>query len=149
MSQAILIARLLLALALLFCLQPPTDRVAAQGTTTQRTCGKSVIYDASTNGATRLVVGTGTTIFVCGFNFASAAGGVNVSLVYGMGTNCGTGTTKITPAYQFGTVSGISGIADNSPVFRGLEAPTGNDLCINTSAGAAVQAIVYYDNSPL
>jgi hypothetical protein len=137
-----------LALALLLGLLAP-GHVAAQGTTTQRTCGKSVIYDASTNGATRLVVSTGTAIFVCGFNFASSSGAVNVSLIYGTGTNCGTGTTKITPAYQWGTVTGISGIADNSSVFRGLEAPPGNDLCINTTAGSAVQAIVYYDNSPL
>jgi hypothetical protein len=141
--------RFLLALALLSGACLPVDRAAAQGTTTQRTCGKSAIYDASSSGSTRIVVGTGTAIYVCGYTFTSAVGAVSVGLVYGTGTNCGTNTTKITPAYPFGTITAITGIADGSPVFRGLVAPPGNDLCINTTTNAAVQAIVYYDNSSL
>lgn len=143
------IVRFLLGLALLCCVA--SHHAAAQGTTTQRTCGKSVIYDNSTDGATRLVAGTGTAIFICGYSITSSVGGVNVGLIYGTQTTnpCDTGTVKITPAYPIGTVTSLTGIADGSPVFRGLQAPPGKDLCINTSAGEAVQAIVYYDNSPL
>src|SRR5262249_55888194 len=121
-----------------------------------RICGKSVIYDASTNGATQLVPptsGPGSTytgtIFICGFVIATNAA-INVDLVIGTGTNCATGQVKITPAFQFAANSaGIGVVADNASQFRGMSVPAGQNLCINTSAGSAVQAIVYYDNNPL
>ncbi len=105
-------------------------------------CGQAVIYDASTSGATKLVTGTATKqIYVCGFNFF-AGGTVNVSLKYGTGTNCGTGTTAITPAYQ---LIAQTGLVDHQPYYAGLTpVPASNDLCINASAGTAVQAVVYY-----
>jgi hypothetical protein len=109
-------------------------------------CNQSALYDASTSGATRLIVGDATgRIYVCGWNFW-AAGTVNVGLVYGAGGACGTGTTKMTPAYQF---TAQTGIVDHLPVYTGVTpVPSGNDLCINTSAGIAVQAIVYYTQFP-
>ena len=105
-------------------------------------CTNSVIYDASTSGATLLVTGTATqTIYVCGYVFWSS-GTANVDLVYGTGATCGTGTTKITPAFQ---MTAQTGIVDHLPVYTGLAAvPFSNNLCINSSAGVAVQAIVYY-----
>ena len=107
-------------------------------------CTQSVIYDASTNGATLLVASSGTArIYVCGWNFWSG-GMVNVDLVYGTQvTNpCDTGTTKITPAFQF---TAQTGEVDHLPVYQGIKpVPNGNQLCINTSAGVAVQAVVYY-----
>jgi hypothetical protein len=107
-------------------------------------CTQSVTYDASTNGATQLVASSGAArIYVCGFTFW-AAGSVNVDLVYGTQTTnpCDTGTTKITPAFQFTTQTGI---VDHLPVYQGLKpVPNGDQLCINTSAGTAVQAIVYF-----
>jgi hypothetical protein len=105
-------------------------------------CNQSKFYDASTSGATKLVAGVaGKGIYVCGWNFL-AGGTVNVSLVYGTGTNCGTGTTAITPAFQF---TAQTADIDHLPVYTGITpVPTPNDLCINASAGVAVQAIVYY-----
>ena len=105
-------------------------------------CNQAAIYDASTNGSTKLVTGSATTrIFVCGFDFF-AAGTVNVKLIYGTGGTCASGTTAITPAFQFTTQTGI---VDPTVLWRGLKVvPNSNDLCINTSAGVAVQAIVYY-----
>lgn len=109
----------------------------------QAICAASAVYDASTNGATKLVTGSTTQkILVCGFSFFSG-GTVNVSLVYGTGTNCGTGQNQITPAFEF---TAQTGLVDHLPIYGGLKAaPLGNDLCILTSAGTAVQAIVYYD----
>lgn len=149
--------RFLVALALLLGLPLlPRDQAAAQGVTTQRTCGDAAFYDASTSGATQLVPApagnqtrAGNTIFICGYAITTSVGNVNVGLVYGTGTNCGTGTTKITPAWQFSAVTGIGGIVDGGSVFRGLVVPAGNNLCINANTGVAVQAIVYFDNSPL
>lgn len=103
-------------------------------------CKRAVIYDASTNGATQLVGANGPTV-ICGFTLWSG-GTVNVDLVYGTGTNCATGTTKITPAFS---LTAQTGITDSSVFFRGLYVPPNNALCINTSAGTAVQAIVYYN----
>lgn len=102
-------------------------------------CGRAKIYDASTSGATQLVA-AGSSIYICGFSFF-AGGTVNVSLVSGTGTNCATGQASITPAFQFTAQTGFS---DASSFFRGLTVPYNTALCINTSAGVAVQAIVFY-----
>jgi hypothetical protein len=146
------LAALWIALFALMCLSP--QWAAAQGTSTLRTCGKSVIYDTNTNGSTQLVPTAtdryaGNAIFICGYTFTTGAGGVNVGLIFGTGTNCGTGTTKITPAYVFPAVAALAAIIDSGDNFRGLSVPAGQNLCINANAGVAVQAIVYYDNSPL
>lgn len=102
-------------------------------------CSQALQYDASTNGNTRIATSaTGRTIYVCGFVFGAAAA-VNVSLVYGTGTNCGTGTTQLTPAFQFTAAGFLSNPGD---VYRGINVPNGQDLCVKTSAGVAVQALV-------
>lgn len=102
-------------------------------------CNRAATYDASTSGATQLVAANGP-ILICGYTI-HAAGTANISLVYGTGTNCAAGQTKVTPAFQLTT--GIN-IEDTSPFWRGLDAPAGQALCINSSAAVAVQAIVYY-----
>lgn len=107
-------------------------------------CTQEAFYDASTSGATVVVTHSGgTQIYPCGFVILASAGSVNVGLVYGSGTNCGTGSTKITPAFQMTTTT--PAIVDHQAVYTGLlAAPSGNDLCINTSGSVAVQAIVYF-----
>lgn len=104
-------------------------------------CTASAVYDASTNGATQLVaLAAGKTIYVCGYTLFS--GGVaNVSLVYGTGANCVTGQTAMTPAFQLGSQVGVD---DASSYYRGMATAAGNALCIKTSAGVAVQALVFY-----
>lgn len=105
-------------------------------------CNQSAIYDASTNGSTKLVTGVAVKqIYVCGWNIFWG-GTATVKLTYGTGGTCGTGTTAITPAF-----SGVAQSYDIDPssVYKGLTpVPASNDLCITTSAGVAVQAIVYY-----
>ena len=104
-------------------------------------CNSSVVYDNNTNGSTKLITGTSSkSIYICGYGFM-AGGTVNVKLIYGTGTACATGATALTPAYQF---TAQTGFVDPSPYFRGMYAPTGKDVCINASAGKAVQAVVYY-----
>jgi hypothetical protein len=118
--------------------QPRTSTQTATGIT----CNAAVVYDASTSGSTQLVAAdpNGASVYVCGYAFL-ASGTVNVELDYGTGTACATGTKKIIPAYQFTAQTGMS---DQSPIFRGLYAPSGTALCIKTSGGVAVQAVVYY-----
>ena len=104
-------------------------------------CNKAAIYDASTNGATKLVTGLSTSpIYICGYQLF-AGGTASVSLVSGTGTNCATGQAAVTPAFP---LVAQAGVADQSPVWRGLAVNSSTDLCIKTSAGVAVQGIVYY-----
>lgn len=104
-------------------------------------CDSTAIYDASTNGSTELkALTSGRSVYVCGYVIA-AAGTVNVKLIYGTGTACATGSNNMTPAYQ---LIAQGGIADSGTFYRGLKTASANALCINTSAGVAVQAIVYY-----
>jgi hypothetical protein len=124
-----------------------TEKAPADYSAAPMNCNASVPYDASTNGSTRLVpsaTGIGGPIYVCGFTIGTNTA-TSVKLVYGTGTTCGTGTTSITPAFTFAAnAAGYGSVTDSSSFFRGLAVPAGNDLCINTSAGNAVQAIVYY-----
>ncbi len=104
-------------------------------------CDNSVVYDASTSGSTQLVaLSSGKTIYVCGFVLFSA-GTANVDLRYGTGTNCATGPTKITPAFQLTAQTGAA--YGNG---EGVVAKTAasNALCVNSSAAIAVQALVTY-----
>lgn len=104
-------------------------------------CDAKITYDASTNGSTELVALTsGRTVYVCGYTII-ASGTVNVKLIYGTGTACATGSNNMTPAYQ---LTAQVGAVDGSPFWRGLNTASANALCLNTSAGVAVQAIVYY-----
>ena len=131
---------------LLAGLSPP---VRAGKSATAQHCEARAIYDASTNGETALVLSananSGGGIYVCGYIIATNST-VNVGLTYGKsGTTCGT-PTKLTPAFEFAaTTAGIGHITDSASNYRGMFVPPGNDLCINASAGDAVQAIVYYD----
>lgn len=121
----------------------PQYAVHAQSGPSGTSCNAAVVYDASTNGSTRLVVARQTgPIYVCGYVFNSTAA-VRVKLIHGTGTTCATGSTDLSPAYQLSPV-----VADTSPYFRGMFVPPGKDLCINTSAGQPVQATVYFSQLP-
>lgn len=108
-------------------------------------CNSSVIYDTTTNGSTLLVASAGTSrIFICGYVFGTGSTATNVKLTYGTTvTNpCDTGTKSLTPAWE---LAANQTVADHGEAFNsGLIVPAGNNACINTSAGNAVQAIVYY-----
>lgn len=107
----------------------------------QLNCSQSVIYDASTNGPTQLVANASQSqIYICGF-LLTAGGTANVKLEYGTGTACATGETALTPAFPMVTQMIIT---DSAPMWRGLRVPPAKNLCINASAGVAVQAIVFY-----
>lgn len=106
-------------------------------------CNQSAFYDGTTLGATQLVASNASgRIYVCGWNLWVGAGATNVGFVYGTGVNCAVGTTKVTPAYQF---AANTGMVDHLPVYTGITpVPNGSNLCINTNAANAVQAVVYY-----
>ena len=123
---------LLLALAVSLCATPALAEVA---------CNQSLVYDASSSGAVKLLSGVSNNrIFICGYNIWGG-GTSTVKLEYGTGTTCATGETALTPAFS---VTAQTGIPDSSPAWRGLTVPPSNDLCIKMGSGVAVQAIIYY-----
>lgn len=130
---------LLVLAALLFAPLASADPVYQSQTIA---CTRAAIYDASTNGSTKLVTGTATgQIYVCGWNIFAAGTG-NVKLVYGSGTNCVTSPAAITPAFQ---MTAQTHDIEPRTYYSGITpVPVAKDLCINVSAGVAVQAIVYY-----
>lgn len=111
-------------------------------------CDGSAIYDTNTNGKTQLVgLVSGKVVYVCGVSLTnSSTTTVSVSLGSGTGTNCGTTYTAKTPAWPLQ--------APTSVAPAGLVLPNGNvpwfqtasseELCISTSAGVSVQALVTY-----
>lgn len=129
-----------LAAVLFFSWVPP----AQSQQTGQLTCSQNAQYDASTNGATRIFTANATSprqAFICGFTINVGAVATNVGLSYGTGTNCGTGTTALTPTF---VLPAAGQVFDDAGIWHGLTVPAGKDLCIVASAGNPVQAIVYY-----
>ena len=105
-------------------------------------CTGTVVYDASTNGATQLVAAIANArIYVCGYVIWSSAT-ANVGLQSGTGSNCATGTVNLTPAYRMASTTGTGvSVMGN---YQGLSTTLNQALCINSSAGVAVQAMVYF-----
>jgi hypothetical protein len=111
-------------------------------------CGLVATYNASNSGPTRIVIGvSGQKIRVCGYAFfVGATAATNVGLEYGTGTNCGTSTGTSTMPPSFPIPAG-GAIVDHVPFWNGIATPSSNDLCLLTSAGNPVTAIVYYDQA--
>lgn len=119
----------------------PVDARAQGGSSGILSCQSSKVYDASTNGSTvQVAAAIGRSTYICGYTIWGG-GTATVKYVYGTGTTCGTGTTALTPAYS---ITAQTGVNDTSPHFKGLYAPVGNDVCITTSAGVAIQALLFY-----
>lgn len=113
----------------------------SSGMTGLISCDSTAFYDASTSGSTQLVaLSSGKTIYICGQTIM-ASGTVNVELDYGTGAACVTSPTKITPAWQLTAQTGVN---DNATFWSGLKTAASNELCIKTSAGVAVQALIHY-----
>jgi len=101
-------------------------------------CNAAAQYSSSVAGTTQLVpLATGKAIYICGYDISAAAGST-LQLVYGTGSNCGTGTTNVTPAFT------PTNTNDSSPFFRGLLVPLSNALCLTQTGAVAVQALVFY-----
>jgi len=70
-----------------------------------------------------------------------AGGTGNITFEYGTGTNCGTGTTVLTGAYNLTAQAGIAKGNGLGPV---LVVPASNALCVLTSAAVQMSGSVAY-----
>lgn len=101
----------------------------------------SVAINVTTATTTQLVaLSAGNAIYVSHFDFMATLAD-NVTLEYGTGTNCATGTTPLTGAYPASANGGIS--AGNGGATIAF-VPAGNALCIVTSAATQLSGLVSY-----
>lgn len=101
----------------------------------------SVAINVSTATTTQLVALSGTTkIYVTSYDVIAGGTG-NITLVYGTGASCGTGTTSLTGAYN---LTAQAGIAKGNGVGAVLVVPAGNALCVTTSAAVQMSGSVSY-----
>jgi hypothetical protein len=96
----------------------------------------SIAINVTTSGitTTQLIANSGvTSIYVTSFNVVGGGSGA-VTFEYGTGTNCGVGTTALTGAYPLIADAGVSVGSGTGTVLR---IPSGNALCIVTTAATA------------
>lgn len=105
-------------------------------------------YDASTNGATKLVsLVSGKVIYVCSYSFSSSSSTANtLKLVYGtkVTNDCDTGQTSMTPGIILQAAASQGPIGKVNPNSAGLQTAASKDLCVLTNAAQAAQAEVSY-----
>jgi len=108
---------------------------------------KSAAISVSTSGTIEIIAAIPATaiaearaIYLTSFNFMSA-GTVNATLVYGTGTNCGTGQVALTGTYPLVAQAGVS---SGNGMGLVLFIPKGNALCITISGSIQVSGSVSY-----
>lgn len=79
-------------------------------------------------------------IAICGWSFNAGAAAATAQLQFGSGTNCGTGTTSLTPAISLG----INGIWVDRQAVAWTSLARGIDLCLVTTGTGPAQVTVYY-----
>ena len=101
----------------------------------------SAKIDVSTATTTQLVaLSSSKKIYVTAWDVIAAGTG-NIKLVYGTGSNCGTGTTDLTGNYNLTAQAGISKGSGLGPV---IVVPASQALCATTSAAVQMSGSVAY-----
>lgn len=103
----------------------------------QFACPSSAVISTSASGATEIVpLAASQIIRICNINWVSASP-ISVSLVYGTGTNCGTGQANMTGIYANTTTVDFQ--------FNGtLRTASANALCIKLGTAVATTGVVTY-----
>ncbi len=140
--------RLLFALFLLLGVSPVYAQNSTICYTTNGTnCVKSVqaalsvpISVAAATTTQLVALSAGKRIYITAWDVISAGTGT-VTLVYGTGTNCGSGTTSLTGAYPLIAQAGIAKGNGLGPI---LFVPAGNAICIAVSTSVQVSGSLSY-----
>jgi hypothetical protein len=101
----------------------------------------SVPINISTATTLQVVPLSGTTKIYVTYAHIESAGTTTSKFVYGTGTNCGTGTTDLHPAFSWTAGNGYSGGAGLGPI---LIVPAGQALCITNSAAVQLSGWIAY-----
>lgn len=106
------------------------------------TCDSQAFLDMTTATTTELVALTASRkVFVC-YWLAEANGSTTMTFKRGTGTNCGTGTTTISNAWELTAQTGFSGGSGLGAIFDNQNA--GDALCVTSSAAVNLHVFVRY-----
>jgi len=129
----------LLALLLLLVLTEPAE--AQMVGAPSIACNQRFQVSQGAVALTRIVTGTATTsISICGYSSNAGAAAATWQLSFGTGTNCGTGTTAITPVFSLG----INGVLVDHNIYAFFTLPQNTDLCLVTTGTGPLQIMVFY-----
>jgi hypothetical protein len=103
-------------------------------------CNQTFQVSQAATALTKIVTSTNRVITICGWAFNAGAAAATAQLEYGTGTNCGTGTTVITPAFSLG----INGVLVDHPGLPNIFLPNNNDLCLVTTGTGPMQVLIHY-----
>jgi hypothetical protein len=102
-------------------------------------CDKSAPISISGSGLTQIVAASGTTqVRICHINFSNT-GTSNVTIEGGTGSNCGSGTTAVSGAYQ-----SILGIALDFTPRDALTFAASDAVCLNFGSSVTAGGLVSY-----
>ena len=101
----------------------------------------SAAINVATATTTQIVaLSSGKKIYVTSFDVVAGGTG-NITLEYGTGSSCGTGTTVLTGAYNLVAQAGVAKGSGLGPI---LVVPASNALCVLTSAAVQMSGSVSY-----
>lgn len=95
----------------------------------------------TTAAATEIIAANGSTSTYITYAKIRSGGAANVNLVYGTGTNCGTGQTDLTDAEPLTASDGWIGGSGLGPI---LIVPASQAVCLKEDATATVTAVLAY-----
>ena len=99
----------------------------------------SVVINIGTGTIQLVPLVAGKRIYIASWDVIASAT-TTIALVYGTGTNCGTGTTFLAGPYSLVAQAGLSKASGLGPV---LFVPAGNALCIVNNTGTAGGSLSY------
>lgn len=104
-------------------------------------CDSSALLSMATSTTTQAIaLQAGKSIYVCGF-VVNAGGTTTARIVQGTGTNCATGLTNMTPAFN---LSNGGNVTFGNSVGRLLKTNSGSALCITSTGAVALNILVIY-----
>lgn len=103
-------------------------------------CVNSATFSVTAGSTTRIAHGlAGTSLKLCGITAGSTTAASSFGLVYGTGTNCGTGTTSLVGSLPLNT----SSITMGGGLGVILSVPLNQDLCVSAVTGTVNGFISY------
>lgn len=124
---------LLASLALAFPAQ-------AQIVGTTLPCNQSWQGSQGAAGPNKIATSSNRVITWCGWVVNAGAAAGTAQLTQGTGTNCGTGTSIITPAYSLG----VNGVLVDHNAFGVFSLSNNSDLCLTTTGTGPMQIEVFF-----
>jgi hypothetical protein len=104
-------------------------------------CNRSFVVSAGATAITQAVAPVaGQAVHLCGFDINAGAAAGTFQLSVGTGTNCGTGTLNVTPAFSLG----INGVLSSRNTTVWYSTPQGSALCYTITGTGPINAVVSY-----